>query len=161
MKNGLHELFMEELADLYDAEQQLMKVLPEMAKNAQKAELRKAFESHLEETQNHVSRLEEVFESLEASPKKKPCKGLAGIIKEGKEMLTDHKGSEEGDAALICAAQKVEHYEIASYGCLCAWAEQMGHEEALELLQETLEEEKAADEKLTKIAKTANRAATH
>ena len=162
MKNGLHALFMEELADMYDAEQQLLKALPALAKSAQKGELKKAFEAHLKETENHVSRLEKVFESLDAKPKKKACKGVQGIIKEGKEAIEEHEGSEEGDAALICAAQKTEHYEIATYGCLCAWADQMGHEKALDLLEENLAEEKAADEKLTKIAKSsANRAAAH
>jgi ferritin-like metal-binding protein YciE len=101
MKNGLHALFMEELADMYDAEQQLLKALPSLAKSAQKSELKKAFEAHLKETENHVSRLEEVFESLDATPKKKACKGLQGIIKEGKEAMEEHEGSEEGDAALI------------------------------------------------------------
>jgi ferritin-like metal-binding protein YciE len=152
MNNGLHELFLEELADMYDAEQQLVKALPKLAKSAKRSELKSAFESHLEETENHVKRLEEVFKSVDAKPKKKACKGLSGILKEGEEMLEEHKGSEEGDAALICAAQKTEHYEIASYGCLSAWAEQMGHEEAVEILDEILAEEKAADEKLTQIA---------
>jgi ferritin-like metal-binding protein YciE len=154
MNNGLHELFLEELADMYDAEQQLVKALPKLAKAAKGSQLRKAFESHLKETENHVERLKEVFESLDEKPKKKACKGLSGIIKEGEEMLEDHKGAEEGDAALICAAQKAEHYEIASYGCLSAWAEQMGHEEAVDILEEILAEEKEADEKLTQIAKS-------
>jgi ferritin-like metal-binding protein YciE len=161
MNNGLHELFLEELADMYDAEQQLVKALPKLAKSAKGSQLKKAFESHLKETENHVSRLEEVFESLDVKPKKKACKGLSGIIKEGEEMLEDHKGTEEGDAALICAAQKAEHYEIASYGCLSAWSEQMGHNEATEILEEILAEEKEADKKLTEIAQgSANRKAT-
>ena len=104
-----------------------------------------------------MTRLEQVFESLDESPKKKKCKGMEGIIEEGKEILEEHKDSEELDAGLISAAQRAEHYEIAVYGCLCAWAEQMGHDEALNLLKETLADEKAADDKLTEIAKsTAN-----
>jgi ferritin-like metal-binding protein YciE len=162
MKNGLHELFMDELADMYDAEQQLIKALPKLVKAAQNDELRDAFEMHLKETENHVNRLEKVFELLDQSPKRKKCEGMKGVVDEGKEMLDEHKGSEESDAALICAAQKTEHYEIASYGCLCTWAEQMGHDEALDLLKENLAEEKAADEKLTEIAKSsANPAAEH
>lgn len=162
MKNGLHELFLDELADMYSAEQQLTKALPKLAKAAQSDELREAFEMHLEETENHVSRLEQVFESLNETPKKKKCKGIEGILGEGKEIMSEHKQSEELDAALISAAQKTEHYEIASYGCLCTWAEQMGHDTALNLLKENLTEEKAADEKLTEIAKSsANLEAEH
>jgi ferritin-like metal-binding protein YciE len=162
MKNGLHELFLDELADMYSAEQQLTKALPKLAKAAQSDELREAFEMHLEETENHVSRLEQVFESLDETPKKKKCKGIEGILDEGKEIMTEHKKGEELDAALISAAQKTEHYEIASYGCLCTWAEQMGHDRALNLLKENLNEEKAADEKLTEIAKSsANLEAEH
>ena len=162
MKNGLHELFLDELADIYGAEQQLTKALPKLAKAAQSDELREAFEMHLEETQNHVSRLEQVFESLDETPKKKKCKGIEGILGEGKDVMAEHKKSEELDAALISAAQKTEHYEIASYGCLCTWAEQMGHDRALNLLKENLMEEKAADEKLTEIAKSsANLEAEH
>jgi ferritin-like metal-binding protein YciE len=156
MKNGLHALFLEELADVYNAEQQLTKALPQLAKAAQNDQLREAFESHLQQTENHVSRLEEVFQSLDESPKKKKCRGMEGIIKEGKEVLTEHKKSSETDAALISAAQKTEHYEIATYGCLCTWAEEMGHDKALDLLKETLSEEKAADEKLTGIARSAS-----
>jgi ferritin-like metal-binding protein YciE len=150
--NGLHELFLAELCDIYDAEQQLVKTLPKLAKAARSAELRDALESHLDETKNHVSRLENVFQSLDASPKRKKCKGIMGVIDEGKEILSEHKGGDELDAAVICAAQKTEHYEIASYGCLCTWAEQMGHHEALNLLKENLAEEKEADITLTEIA---------
>ena len=154
MKNGLHALFLEELADVYNAEQQLTKALPKMAKAAHDEKLRQAIEEHLEETENQVSRLDQVFESLDESPKRKKCKGMEGIIDEGNEILTEHKKGEELDAGLISAAQRVEHYEIAAYGCLCTWAEQMGHDEALKLLKETLSEEKAADEKLTELAKS-------
>jgi ferritin-like metal-binding protein YciE len=153
MKNGLHELFLDELADMYSAEQQLSKALPKLAKAAQSEELREAFEAHLAETENHVSRLEQVFKSIDETPKRKKCKGIEGILEEGKEVMSDHKKSDELDAALISAAQKSEHYEIASYGCLCTWAEQMGHTEAASLLKENLVEEKTADEKLTEIAK--------
>lgn len=157
MNNGLHALFLDELADIYNAEQQLTKALPKLAKAAQSDELREAIESHLEETESHVSRLDQVFESLDEAPKKKKCKGMEGIIEEGEEVLSEHKKTGELDAGLISAAQRAEHYEIAVYGCLCTWAEQMGHDEALNLLKETLAEEKAADEKLTGIAKsTAN-----
>lgn len=151
-ENELHELFLEELADIYNAEQQLTKVLPKMAKAAQSDELRDAFESHLQETENQISRLEQAVEALGESMKRKVCKAMKGLIEEGSEIMQEKKGSPSIDAALIAAAQKVEHYEIASYGTLCAWAKQMGHNEALELLHETLEEEKQTDEKLTNIA---------
>ena len=153
MNNRLHALFLDELADVYSAEQQLTKALPKLAKSAKNGQLREAFASHLAETEKHVSRLDEVFASLDEAPKKKKCKGMEGIIDEGKEAISEHKNSEELDAALISAAQRAEHYEIAAYGCLCTWAEQMGHTQALNRLQETLAEEKAADEKLTEIAK--------
>jgi ferritin-like metal-binding protein YciE len=156
MNNGLHTLFLDELADIYNAEQQLTKALPKLADAAQNPELREALQSHLEETETHISRLEQVFESLDESPKKKKCKGMEGIIEEGKEVLSEHKRTPELDAGLISAAQRVEHYEIAVYGCLCTWAEQMGHEPALSLLKETLAEEKAADEKLTEIARASS-----
>jgi ferritin-like metal-binding protein YciE len=154
MKNGLHALFLEELADVYNAEQQLTKALPKMARVAHDDKLRQAIQSHLEETETHISRLDQVFKSLDESPKRKKCKGMEGIIDEGEEIVSEHKKGEELDAGLISAAQRVEHYEIAAYGCLCTWAEQMGHDEALKLLKETLSEEKEADEKLTEIAKS-------
>ena len=160
MNNELHELFLDELADVYNAEQQLTKALPKMARAANSNELRAAFESHLQETKEHISRLEQLAESLDESLKRKKCKAMEGLIKEGEEMLEEMEDSSALDAALIIAAQKVEHYEIASYGGLCAWAQQMGHEEALRLLKETLQEEKVADEKLTQIAEnTANQEA--
>jgi ferritin-like metal-binding protein YciE len=154
MSNDLHELFLDELADIYNAEQQLTKALPKLAKTAKNDELREAFEQHLEETENHVSRLDQVFESLGESMKRKKCKGMEGLIEEGEEVISDQKNSDALDAGLIISAQKVEHYEIAAYGSLCSWAEQMGHNDALELLRQTLEEEKAADEKLTGIAES-------
>lgn len=158
--NDLHELLLDELADIMSAEKQLTKALPKMAKAAQSEELRSAFESHLSETENHVSRLEQVFQSIGANAKTKKCKAMEGLIAEGEELMEEMKDTSAIDAALIAAAQKVEHYEMASYGTVCAWAEQMGHDEAVELLEETLEEEKAADEKLTEIAQsTANQEA--
>ena len=147
----LRETFVEELKDVYDAEKQLLKALPKLAKAAEHEELKEAFESHLHETEEHVRRLEQVFKIMEEPVKGKKCKAMQGLIEEGEELIND----EEGDAALICAAQKVEHYEIASYGSLEAWGKLMGEDEAVELLGETLNEEKAADEKLTGIAEAA------
>jgi ferritin-like metal-binding protein YciE len=153
--NELHELFLEELADLYNAEQQLTKALPKMANAAQNGELREAFQSHLSETEEHVTRLEQVGKSLGEKLKRKTCVAMKGLIEEAQEMMKEQKGSSAIDAALIAAAQKVEHYEIASYGTVYAWAQQMGHEEEAELLEKTLSEEKAADQKLTTIAESA------
>jgi ferritin-like metal-binding protein YciE len=146
--SALRETFLDELADVFDAEKQLLKALPKMAKAAQNQELREAFESHLEETQGHVERLEQVFEIFGEPAKGKKCKAMQGLVEEGSELIEE----EEGDAALICAAQKVEHYEIASYGTLATWARLLQQEDAADLLEETLEEEKAADEKLTGLA---------
>lgn len=154
MNNDLHELFLDELADVLSAEQQLTKALPKMAKAAESEELRQAFEDHLAETQDHISRLEEVAEGLGEKLKRKTCAAMKGLIEEAQDLMKEEKDSSALDAALIAAAQKVEHYEIASYGTLCAWAKQMGHQDALETLAETLEEEKAADEKLTTIAES-------
>jgi len=162
MNNGLHKLFLDELADIYHAERQMVKTLPKLAQSAEHENLREAFASHLRETENHVSRIEQVFASLGEPARRKKCRGMAGVIDEGKQTLDDNKGSEALDAALIAVAQKAEHYEIASYGCLCTWADLMGHQEALRLLQENLAEEKQADERLTEIAKsTANVEAQH
>src|SRR5712675_1720090 len=136
---SLRDVLIEELKDLYDAEKQLVKALPKMAKAADNEELKAAFESHLEETQSHVERLEEVFQIFDETAKAKKCKAMQGLVEEGQEIIDD----EQGDAALICAAQKVEHYEIASYGSLRAWARLMAEEDAVELLEQTLEEEKA------------------
>ncbi len=152
MDTELHELFLDELADVLNAEMQLTKALPKMAKAAKSEELAEAFRSHLEETEQHVERLKEVFSSLDEKVKNKTCKAMKGLVEEGSDLIEELKGSGASDAGLIAAAQKVEHYEIASYGSLRAWAEQMGHSEAVRLLEETIEEEKAADEKLTEIA---------
>lgn len=150
----LHELFLDELADILSAEQQLIKALPKMAKAAKSEELTAAFESHLLETEYQITRLEQVFASLDAPAQSKECKAMKGLLEEGKELMEEMKGSTALDAALIAAAQKVEHYEIASYGTVCAWATKMGYDEAVELLSATLEEERAADEMLTEIAES-------
>jgi ferritin-like metal-binding protein YciE len=160
MNNDLHELFLEELADIYNAEQQLTKALPKMAKAAESDELRSGFEQHLEETREHASRLEQVAEQLGEDLKRKTCQAMKGLIEEGEDIMKEEKGTSALDAALIADAQKVEHYEIATYGTLVTWAEQMGHTEAAQLLGETLQEEKATDEKLTQVAESmANRKA--
>ena len=148
----IHDAFVEELRDTYDAEKQLIKALPKMAKAASSAELRSAFETHLEETRGHVERLEQVFESLEEKVKGKHCEGIAGIIEEGKSIMGEDFDEAAMDACLIAAGQRAEHYEMAAYGTLVAWARAMGHTEAADLLQETLDEEKATDEKLTVLA---------
>jgi ferritin-like metal-binding protein YciE len=152
MNNDLHELFVDELSDLYSAEKQLTKALPKMLKAAQSEELKSAIESHLTETEGHVNRLEQVFQALGEKIKRKTCAAMEGLVEEASELLQEQKGKSSLDAAIIAAAQKVEHYEIASYGTVRAWAEQMGHNEAVELLKATLDEESAADEKLTEIA---------
>jgi ferritin-like metal-binding protein YciE len=152
MDTDLHKLFLDELADLYSAEQQLTKALPKLAKAAQSDDLREALEEHLEETEEHISRLEQVAESLDETLKKKTCEAMKGLLKEGDEIVKEQKDSSALDAGIIAACQKVEHYEIASYGTVCAWAEQMGHDDALKLLRQTEEEESAADEKLTEVA---------
>lgn len=150
----LEKLFIDELSDIYDAENRLTKALPKMAKKAQSQELRSAFEEHLEQTKEQIQRLDEVFETLGESHKKKTCKGMKGLIDEGEEVAGEFEDNPALDAALICAAQKVEHYEIASYGCLCTWAEELGHDDALDLLKETLNEEKETDERLTELAES-------
>jgi ferritin-like metal-binding protein YciE len=155
---GLKELYIDELKDLYSAENQLVKALPKMAKGADSDELRQGFEKHLEQTKGHVHRLEQIFEALGESPKGKKCKGMEGLIEEGSEAL--HEGYEGNilDAALIGAAQRVEHYEIAAYGTARAMAEVLGERNHVSLLSETLQEEKETDEKLTELAQEANAA---
>lgn len=152
MNTELHELFLDELADMLHAEHQITKALPKMIKATESDDLRTALEDHLEETKGHINRLEQAFESLDEKPKTKTCKGMKGILGEGDEMVKEEKDSSAVDAAVIAAGQKVEHYEIASYGTLIAWAEQMGHADAAELLKQNLQEEKAADQKLTELA---------
>lgn len=149
---SVHDLLLEELRDIYHAEKQLVKALPKMAKAAKSDVLRQAFEDHLEETKGQVQRLEQVFEALDVRTRGKPCEAMQGLVEEAKEMMEEIKTPEVLDAALITAAQKVEHYEIASYGSVCALAEALGETEAARLLNQTLEEEKAADRKLNEIA---------
>jgi ferritin-like metal-binding protein YciE len=148
----LHDAFLDELRDAYDAEKQLTKALPKLAKAATSTDLRAAFESHLEETRGHVDRLEQVFESLDEKVKGKHCDGIAGIIEEGKSVMEEDFDETTMDACLIAAGQRAEHYEMAAYGTLVAWANGMGHTEAARLLQQNLDEEKAADKKLTSLA---------
>jgi len=148
----LHDAFITELRDTYDAERQLTKALGKLAKAATSPDLREAFETHLEETQGQIERLEQVFESLDERVRGKHCDGIAGIIDEGKSIMDEDFDDTTMDACLIAAAQRAEHYEMAAYGTLIAWAKAMGHKQAQSLLQETLAEEKAADEKLSGLA---------
>ena len=148
----LHDAFIDELRDTYDAEKQLTKALPKLAKAAASSNLRAAFESHVEETRGHVDRLERVFESLDEKPRGKHCEGIAGIIEEGKTIMGGEFDEATMDACLIAAGQRAEHYEMAAYGTLIAWAQSMGHGEAATLLQQNLNEEKAADKKLSSLA---------
>ncbi len=150
--NALKELFIDELRDLYDAENRLVKALPKMAKASTSKELRSGFEAHLEQTRGHVDRLEEIFRSLGERPTGKKCAGMMGLIKEGEEMMEEDFEGEVMDAALISAAQRVEHYEIAAYGCVSTWAELLGESNASALLEETLQEEKETDQKLTQLS---------
>jgi len=150
----LHDAFLDELRDSYDAEKQLTKALPKLAKAASNPKLRQAFEAHLEETQGHVQRLEQVFESLDEKVRGKHCDGIAGIIEEGKAIMEEEFEDSAMDACLIAAGQRAEHYEMAAYGTLVAWAQAMGHTEAAKLLQQTLNEEKAADKKLSDLAES-------
>jgi ferritin-like metal-binding protein YciE len=153
MEGGLHDAFIDELRDAYDAEKQLIKALPKLAKAATAPPLRAAFLGHLEETRGHVDRLEQVFASLNEKVRGKHCDGIAGIIEEGKSVMEEDLDGETLDACLIAAGQRSEHYEMAAYGTLVAWAEAMGHTKAARLLTTILNEEKAADEKLTGLAK--------
>lgn len=148
----MHDLMIAELKDLYSAETQLVKALPKMAKGVAAASLRKAFEDHLAQTQEQVSRLEQIFEMLGVSPRGKKCKGMEGLLEEGTEMLEEEGDAAVKDAGIIASAQRVEHYEIAAYGSTLAFATLMGHSEIAELLETTLNEEKAADELLSSIA---------
>jgi ferritin-like metal-binding protein YciE len=149
----LNGLFTDLLKDLYSAEKQLVKALPKMAKTTQSSELKKAFESHLKQTEKQVERIEHIFSELEGAPGGKKCVGMEGLVKEGDEIMKETEG-DALDPGLIAAAQKVEHYEIASYGTAVAWAKTLGHNKAARILQETLDEEHRTNEKLTKIAET-------
>jgi ferritin-like metal-binding protein YciE len=154
--NELKELYIDELRDLYDAENKLVKALPKLAEAASSDQLRTGFEEHLEQTREHVSRLEEIFDALGEKPTGKKCAGMAGLVKEGQEMVDADFSAEVRDAALISAAQRVEHYEIAAYGCVSSWAQLLGESEANALLERTLEEEKEADQKLTELSEEIN-----
>ena len=158
-ENTLRELFIDELRDLYDAENRLVKAIPKMAKAASSDELRSGFEHHLEQTKGHVDRLKQILENLDEKPSGKKCAAMVGILEEGSELMSEDFDGNVMDAALISAAQRVEHYEIAAYGCVHAWAKALGEESAAELLDETLTEEKETDAKLTEIASTVNTAA--
>ena len=154
-KSTLKELYIDELRDIYNAENQLTKALPKMAKAATSKELRAGFEEHLEQTKGHVDRLAQIFKELDEKPSGKKCKGMEGLVEEGKEVIDGH-GGETLDAGLISAAQRVEHYEIAAYGCVRTYAELLGEDDAAQLLEQTLNEEKATDQKLTKLAEKIN-----
>lgn len=151
----LKELYIDELKDLYSAENQLVKALPKMANAASSDELRQGFEDHLEQTRGHVQRLEKIFKALDESPDGKKCKGMEGLIKEGAEAMEEYQGTLL-DAALIGAAQRVEHYEMAGYGTVSAFAEEIGESEHVSLLNKTLEEEKQTDKKLSALSKDIN-----
>ena len=148
----LHDAFIDELRDSYDGEKQLTKALAKLAKAATSPQLREAFEGHLEETQGQIERLEQVFELLKEKARGKHCDGIAGIVEEGKSIMEEEFDQTTMDACLIAAGQRAEHYEMAAYGTLVAWAKAMGHTEAAKLLQQTLNEEKAADKKLSGLA---------
>lgn len=150
--NRLKHLYIEELKDLYSAENQLVKALPKMAKASTSDDLRAGFEEHLGQTREHVTRLEKILEALGERPKGKKCKGMEGLIKEGAEMIEEDPDPEELDAGLISAAQRVEHYEIAGYGCVSAYAKLLGEDHAESLLRQTLKEEKETDKKLTQLS---------
>ena len=150
----LKDLYIHELKDLHSAEKQLTKALPKMAKAASNEQLAKGFKEHLEQTEEHVNRLEKILESLDQSTRGQKCKGMEGLIEEGSEMIEEDAEDEVRDAGLISAAQRVEHYEIAGYGCVRSYAELLGDTKGAELLQQTLDEEGATDKKLTELAKT-------
>jgi ferritin-like metal-binding protein YciE len=157
----IDKLFVEELKDLYSVENQITKALPKLIKASSSNELRSAFEHHLKETEGHVQRLEQAFEILGSSPKGKTCNGMKGVLSEGSEMLQEAAEGSVRDAALISAAQRVEHYEMAAYGTVRSYADQLGQPQISEILEKTLEEEKAADKKLTEISQKLNRQAKH
>ena len=152
----LKELFLNQLADMYDAERRIVKALPKMAAAATCDKLRKAFEFHLKETQGHVTKIEQVFQLFDVKAKGQTCKATVGLLEEGDEIAMDFKGSPTINAALISAAQKVEHHEMAAYGCLHEWATLLGNKEAAGLLQEILDQEKAANESLTALARASS-----
>src|SRR3954469_907314 len=152
--DSLKDLYIDELKDLYNAENQLLKALPKMAKKASAPELKRAFQDHLKQTEGHVKRLEKIFKGLGEKPTGKTCKAMKGLVEEGKEIIEEDGDESVLDAALIGAAQKVEHYEIASYGTARTFASMLGEEDAVELLQQTLDEEGETDKKLTALAES-------
>ena len=151
---SLQELLIEEMRDIYSAEKQLTKAMPKMAKKASNPQLKKAFETHLRETEVQIQRLEKIFEKLGKKPTGKKCAAMEGLVEEGKEMMGEDMEDDVMDAALISIAQKVEHYEIASYGTVRTWAQQMGDEQTAKLLQQTLDEEGKTDKLLTELAES-------
>ena len=153
---SLHDLYLEQLKDLYDAENQLIKALPKMAKAASSEELKAAFEDHLGKTRQHAQRIETIFEQMGEKAQGKKCKAMEGLVEEGGEVIKEDMEDSIKDAALIAAAQRVEHYEIAGYGCVRAYATKLGDEDAATLLSQTLDEEKEADETLNGIAEELN-----
>lgn len=155
-ESALKELYLRELRDAYDAEKQITKALPKMAKAASSTQLRQGFEEHLEQTKNHLSRLEQIFEALAESPRGEACDGMEGLIEEGSDIMDEDMDAEARDAGLISAAQRVEHYEMAVYGTLRTYANILGEKKAASLLQETLDEEKETDQKLTHLAEKIN-----
>jgi len=152
--SSLHDLFVHELRDIYHGEKQLLKALPKMAKAASSENLRAGFEEHLEQTRGQVERLEQVFSSLDMTARGIRCEGMEGLIEEGSSLISEDAEDAVKDAGLIAAAQKVEHYEIASYGTLATWARILGYSEAEQLLRQTLDEEKETDRKLTELAES-------
>jgi len=158
-EKNLNDLFYDTLKDIYYAERQVLKALPKMARAAHAPELKKAFEKHRDETEGHVERLQQVFELIGKRAQGKTCEAIQGILAEGEEIMEEFKGTKALDAGLISSAQAVEHYEITRYGTLKAWAEQLGHSEAVKLLDQTLQEESKTDEALTTLAESAVNAA--
>jgi ferritin-like metal-binding protein YciE len=152
--NSLRDLYINELKDLYDGEQRIIKALPDMAEAANSVDLRRAFEEHLEQTRNHVQRLERIFRELDESPKGQKCKGLQGIIDEGEDLMDEDAPASVCDAALIASAQRVEHYEIAAYGTARTYARHLGYDNQAQLLNDTLQEEGETDKKLTSLAES-------
>jgi ferritin-like metal-binding protein YciE len=151
---GLNDLFLDTLKDIYFAEKQILRALPKMAKAAQSDKLRAAFEKHHGETEGQIERLEQVFELMDKPARGKTCDAIQGILDEGKEIMDEYKGTDALDAGMISAAQAVEHYEIARYGTLKQWAQQLGMKDAVRLLDQTLQEEKKTDENLTSLAES-------
>ncbi len=153
---SLDELLVHEMQDIYDAEHQLTEALPEMAKAASSSDLQKAFKSHLEQTRNHIQRLEEAFEMIDAKAKREKCLAMQGLVKEGSKMIEEEAPAPVKDAGLIAAAQRVEHYEMAGYGTLRTYAYLLGHQDVARLFQQTLDEEETTDKQLTELANNIN-----